>query len=224
MRAELVSYRDLASGVRHFVFESAEIDGAAFQPGQFVSFSETIGEKRITRAYSIVSPAIVDHRFELCLNVVDDGRMSPLLFRMQPGESIDMKGPLGGFVLKQPVSDCIFIATGTGIAPIRSMLLSLPEPAARRHILLFGARYRSGLYYWDDLKDLPIDIWPTLTRSDADWTGRTGWVQQHLDEAIGERRDWHFYICGLKAMVDDVRARLKAMGFDRKQITYEKFD
>lgn len=38
MRAELVSYRDLASGVRHFVFESAEIDGAAFQPGQFVSF------------------------------------------------------------------------------------------------------------------------------------------------------------------------------------------
>jgi CDP-4-dehydro-6-deoxyglucose reductase len=45
-----------------------------------------------------------------------------------------------------------------------------------------------------------------------------------LEEAIGERRDLEIYICGLKAMVDDVRARLKQMGFDRKQIIYEKYD
>jgi CDP-4-dehydro-6-deoxyglucose reductase len=43
-------------------------------------------------------------------------------------------------------------------------------------------------------------------------------------EAIGERRDLDIYICGLKAMVDDVRAILKAMGFDRKQIIFEKYD
>jgi ferredoxin-NADP reductase len=224
MKAELVESHDLASGVRHFVFESADLKNANFLPGQFVSFSETIGEKRITRAYSIVSPALKDNRFELCLNLVDVGRMSPLLFRMQPGDAIEMKGPLGGFVLKQPLADSIFIATGTGIAPIRSMLLSIHDPTAHRIILLFGARYRSGLHYWDDLKDLPIDACPTLTRPEPDWQGRTGWVQQHLDEAIGGRRDWQFYICGLKAMVDDVRARLKAMGFDRRQISYEKFD
>ena len=224
MKAVLVESRDLASGVRHFVFESADLENAAFDPGQFVSFSETIGEKRITRAYSIVSQAIKNNRFELCLNLVDEGRMSPLLFRMQPGGVIDMKGPLGGFVLKQPISDSIFIATGTGIAPIRSMLLSIPDLAAHRIILLFGARRLSGLHYWDDLKDLPIDARPTLTRPEPDWQGRSGWVQQHLEEAIGNRRDWQFYICGLKAMVDDVRARLKAMGFDRRQIAYEKFD
>jgi len=224
MRAVLIESRDLASGVRHFVFESPEIDAAKFSPGQFVSFSETIGEKRITRAYSIVSPAIVNNRFELCLNLVEDGRMSPLLFGLRPGDAIEMKGPLGGFTLKEPFTDSIFIATGTGIAPVRSMLLSLPSPAAHKVILLFGARYRSGLHYWDDLKTLQIEARPTLTRPDADWQGRTGWVQQHLDEAIAGRTDWHFYICGLKAMVDDVRARLKAQGFDRKQITYEKFD
>ena len=224
MRAVLIESRDLASGVRHFVFESADIEGSKFKPGQFVSFSEMIGEKRITRAYSIVSPEIRDNRFELCLNLVEDGRISPLLFGMKPGDSIDMKGPLGGFVLKEPLTDSIFIATGTGIAPIRSMLLSIPGPSAHRITLLFGARYRNGLHYLDDLKALPIDARPTLTRPDADWQGRTGWVQEHLDEVIGERRDWQFYICGLKAMVDDVRARLKAVGFERTQITYEKFD
>ncbi len=224
MKAVLVESHDLASGVRHFVFESADLENTPFAPGQFVSFSETIGEKRITRAYSIVSPEIKDKRFELCLNLVDEGRMSPLLFRMQPGDAIEMKGPLGGFVLKQPLSDSIFIATGTGIAPIRSMLLSIPDPAAHRIVLLFGARYRHGLHYWDDLKNLPIDARPTLTRPAPDWQGRTGWVQHHLEEAIGGSRDWQFYICGMKAMVDDVRARLKAAGFDRRQIAYEKFD
>jgi CDP-4-dehydro-6-deoxyglucose reductase len=224
MRAVLLSSRELTSGVRHFVFESADLENRPFSPGQFVSFSETIGEKRITRAYSIVSPAIKENRFELCLNLVDGGRMSPLLFRMRPGDEIEMKGPLGGFVLKQPISDSIFIASGTGIAPIRSMLLSIPDPAAHRIVLLFGARYCGGLHYWDDLKELPIDARPTLTLPQPGWHGRTGRVQQHLDEAIGDRRDWQFYICGLKAMVDDVRARLKAAGFDRRQIAYEKYD
>ena len=224
MKAVLIGWRDLSPDVRHFVFESAELDAAKFQPGQFVSFSETFGEKRITRAYSIVSPAIENNRFELCLNLVDAGRMSPLLFKMKPGDSIDMKGPLGGFVLNRPLSDSIFIATGTGIAPIRSMLLSIPDPSAHRIVLLFGARYQSGLHYWEDLKNLSIDARPTLTRPGPDWHGRTGWVQQHLEDAIGERRDWQFYMCGLKAMVDDVRSRLKATGFDRRQIAYEKYD
>jgi CDP-4-dehydro-6-deoxyglucose reductase len=49
-------------------------------------------------------------------------------------------------------------------------------------------------------------------------------VQPHLLEAVGERRDLDVYVCGLKLMVDDVRAILKARGFDRKQIIYEKYD
>ena len=49
-------------------------------------------------------------------------------------------------------------------------------------------------------------------------------MQTHLDEAIGERRDIDIYLCGLQPMVDDVRQILKGMGFDRKQIRYEKYD
>ena len=66
--------------------------------------------------------------------------------------------------------------------------------------------------------------WPTLSRPDATWSGRQGHVQAHLAEAIEDRRDLDFYLCGLKEMVDDVRAVLKGLGFDRKQIFYEKYD
>ena len=67
-------------------------------------------------------------------------------------------------------------------------------------------------------------FWPTLSRPEASWTGRIGHVQEHLFEAVGERRDVNVFICGLKAMVDDVRAILKASGLERKRIMYEKYD
>jgi CDP-4-dehydro-6-deoxyglucose reductase len=65
---------------------------------------------------------------------------------------------------------------------------------------------------------------PTLSRPTESWTGRSGHVQAHLQEAIGERRDVDVFLCGLKLMVDDVRNTLKEMGFDRKQILFEKYD
>ena len=65
---------------------------------------------------------------------------------------------------------------------------------------------------------------PTLSRPPESWTGRTGHVQAHLAEAIGDRRDVDVFLCGLKLMVDDVRNILKEMGFDRKQILFEKYD
>jgi CDP-4-dehydro-6-deoxyglucose reductase len=67
-------------------------------------------------------------------------------------------------------------------------------------------------------------FWPTLTRPDPGWKGRQGRVQAHLAEAIGAARDLDFYLCGLKEMVDDVRSFLKSLGFDRKQMIYEKYD
>jgi NAD(P)H-flavin reductase len=63
-----------------------------------------------------------------------------------------------------------------------------------------------------------------LTRPSEQWTGRTGRVQRWTLEAVGERRDMDVYICGMKAMVDDLRSQLKAVGVDRKRIIFEKYD
>jgi len=228
MIARLVEFADIGDEVRHFVFEAdgKELD---FMPGQFVSFIETIDGKKLTRAYSIASPPH-GPLFELCLNRVKEGKLSPRLFEMQVGDTIEMQGPLGYFVLRHPVSDSVFIATGTGISPFRAMLKDhLPHDAKHQFTLIFGVRYERNIMYRDEFDKLAAHhpnfrFWPTLSRPEEGWNGRTGHVQTHLEEALGERRDIDVYVCGLKAMVDDVRQRLKDMGFDRKRIIYEKYD
>ena len=229
----MVDWRELAPEVHHFRFEVPAVEHLQFTPGQFVSVVEHKGEKEITRAYSIASPR-AGNRFELCLNRVPDGLVSSWLFDLRPGDEVDMHEPLGYFTLRHPGRHAVFVATGTGIAPFRSMLLDhLPrlQPAIT---LIFGVRHEEGLLYREELERLASEypsfkFMPTVTRPAASWQGRTGRVQTHLDEALAirtqdEQSNIDVYICGLKEMVDDVRRELKARGFDRKQIIYEKYD
>ena len=229
MIARLLESREIATNTKHFVFEAPDLTELSFTPGQFVSFTETIGDKEITRPYSIAS-APDGNRFEICLNLVEDGLFSPLLFSMQPGDTLEMGEPLGYFVLRNPARDSVFVATGTGVTPFRSILKAcLGQGATPQITLVFGVRYEHNLLYREDFEELArahpnFHFHPTLTRPEQGWTGRTGRVQPHLLELIGDRRDLDVYICGLKLMVDDVRAKLKGLGFDRKQIIFEKYD
>ena len=225
----MVEFHDIAPEVRHFVFVVPEVKQLHFKAGQFVSFQEAVNGKKITRPYSIVS--LPDgNRFELCLNLVHEGVFTPHLFAMKPGDSIEMSAPLGFFTIRDAAKEAVFIATGTGIAPFRAMTPDyLSHPHANRLTLLFGVRHEHTIYYREDFESHArahpnFRFWPSLSRAERSWTGRTGHVQDHLLEAIGDRRDLDVYICGLKAMVDDVRAILKGLGFDRKQIIFEKYD
>lgn len=229
LEARLVEFRDLGPDVRHFVFEIPAIDQLRFRPGQFVSLSDEVAGKKVTRAYSVAS-APDGNRFELCLNRVNLGRFSPYLFSLRPGGSISLTGPLGTFMLRDPVGDSVFIATGTGIAPFRSMFRDQRIwEAGKQYTLLLGVRYEEGILYRDEFEEMErrwpnFRFWPVLSRPAGAWTGRRGHVQAHLLEAVGDRRDVDVYICGLKAMVDDVRRRLKDLGFDRHRLIYEKYD
>lgn len=229
LQARLVEWREIAPQVRHFVFDVPEVEQLPYIPGQFVSFSRTFGDKKVTRAYSTASKPQAN-RFELCLNRVEGGYFSPHLFEMRQGDLVDMKGPLGYFTLRYPPRDSILIATGTGIAPFRGMLQQhLAEHPDRRLTLIFGVRYEHSILYSDEfaamLSEHPnFRFWPTLSRPDDDWTGLRGHVQAHLADALDGRTDLDVYICGLKEMVDDVRERLKQLGFDRKQVIFEKYD
>ena len=227
MKARLVASREIAPDTRHFEFDTPEWK-PAFVPGQFLSLTASVNGDEITRAYSIVSPP--GERVALCANLVSHGHLSPVLFGMKPGDEIDFKGPYGAFIVRRPVSDSILVATGTGIAPFRSMLLShIHEHPDRRFTLIFGVRHEYGLLYNDELLALAdahpnFRYLPTLTRPPEHWAGLTGRVQQHTLDALGERRDVDVYICGLHEMVNDVRSRLKDAGLDRKRIVFEKYD
>lgn len=190
----------------HFEFvaspENGEPEGFPFTAGQFVSIVATDPNgKQQTRAYSIAS-APRGNRFDLCLNRVEDGFFSNYLVDLAPGSSITLHGPYGYFVLQQPVTDSIFVATGTGIAPIRSFIQWLfPEsgPGAGEDRsegkdiwLVYGTRHESELYYHEEFEALAalkpnFHYVPTLSRAGEEWKGHRGHVQEHVARIVEER-------------------------------------
>jgi ferredoxin-NADP reductase len=232
--ARLVSSDSLSEYTKHLEFEVVGEKRFGFVAGQWLSFrqSKPDGEE-ITRAYSICSPPAHDNHFALCLNRVQDGFMSNFLCDMHPGDDISLQGPFGDFILRPPMRDTIFVATGTGIAPFRSMLHWLLADESRHQEkdlwLLFGNRGTRDIYYHDEFLRLAdqhsnFHYLPTLSRADENWKGLRGYVQQHLPEMAESRLDMHAYICGLDKMVKANRELLRSMGWDRKSIHYEKYD
>ena len=205
-----------------------------FVPGQWLSLKHNRSDgEELTRAYSIASPPADDERFALCLNRVQDGYMSNFLCDMKEGEEIACQGPFGDFILRPPMRDTIFIATGTGIAPFRSMLhWVLADPARHEEKqlwLIFGSRTEADIYYNDEFLQLAREhnnfhYLPTLSRGSESWTGLRGYVQEHVPKIVSGRADMHAYICGLDKMIKANRELLKALGWDRKSIRYEKYD
>jgi len=233
LKARLLGFKELAPEVHHLDFEVSGVSEFKFTPGQFISIVETVDGREKTRAYSIASPRD-GNRFSLCLNRVPDGLVSNMMFALKPGDEIVMNEPLGYFTLRHPGRRVVFVCTGTGIAPFRSILQDF-LPRTQPHIsMLFGTRHETGLLYKEEMEQLAQEYpsfryLTTLSKPREGWQGRKGRVTAHLDEAIALRTpedivETDVYICGLKEMVDDVRAELKKRGFDRKQIIYEKYD
>lgn len=230
MTAKLIQSVDLAPGIRHFVFEVPAVAALSFQPGQFASLTATVKGKEITRAYSLAAAPRGDNQFEICLNLVDDGVFSPHLFSLRPRDTIELKGILGTFVWREPIMDSFLVATGTGIVPFRAMLQDLFARGTDRQItLIYGTRHAASLLWVDEFRALSerhfnFRFLPTLTRPDAEWAGATGRVQPLLLAEMGVRMDVQVYVCGLKEMVDSVRALCKERGMERRQMIYEKYD
>jgi len=235
LTAELTKSLDLSPQTKHLEFAVQGVDEFRFVPGQFVSIKQPRPDGKVhTRAYSIASPPRDDASFDLCLNRVDDGFLSNWLCDLEVGEAVQFHGPHGLFTLREPRQHAIFIATGTGIAPIRSMLQWLfAEPERNRghkYWLVFGTRYEHSIYYREEFEQIARDnpnfhYVPTLSRCGDDWQGYRGYVQDHVREIVAGRTDLQAYICGLNAMVAANRKLLtEELGWERKQIVFERYD
>ena len=167
---------------------------STYQPGQFVSaVALDANGKQQTRAYSIAS-APSGNTFELCVNRVEDGFFSNHLADLPDlpmGSTIEIHGPHGHFVLQEPITDSIFVATGTGIAPMRAYTQWLfpadgPDRSQGKQIwLVYGTRYETDMYYHDEFAALAqrapnFHYLPTLSRAQPEWTGLRGYVQEHV--------------------------------------------
>jgi ferredoxin-NADP reductase len=235
----------------HLEFTVDELEQFHFQAGQFVSAVAPDGNgKQQTRAYSVAS-APRENQFDLCLNRVEGGFFSNLLCDLEIGQTIQFHGPHGLFVLRSPLTDSILIATGTGIAPMRGFIQKLfPESGedlseGRRIWLVYGTRYESELYYEHYFEKVAakhpnFHYMKTLSRAQDGWQGARGYVQEivgKIAEEHGREREHggvspvaegqfpvYAYICGLNEMVSANRDRLVSLGWERKQVIFERYD
>src|ERR1700687_5071719 len=173
--ARLVRPVPLSEFPRHLEFEVTDAPRFGFVPGQWLSLkANTPDGEEITRAYSIASAPSENGHVAFCLNRVQDGFMSNYLCTLDKGATIAFQGPFGDFILRPPLRDTVFIATGTGIAPFRSMLHWLlaekDRHRGREFWLLFGARGEQDIYYRDEFERLAAEhnnfhFLPTLSRA-----------------------------------------------------------
>jgi ferredoxin-NADP reductase len=230
-KAYLRNVRYTNDRTKHFEFETRNRSSFDYLPGQFISMEVEINGERCIRSYSVASSPHHDNRFDLCLNIVPRGLVSPWLFHLRPGESIEFSGPHGLFTLRQPLDPVsAFIATGTGIAPIRAMLQYVyQQPNAAEVWLIFGVRKEGDILYRDEFERIAranpnFHFIPTLSRPDPEWSGHVGYVQEQIAKYVPGKAGLHAYICGLKKMVDDVRGQLASMGYAPSALSFEKYD
>ncbi len=211
---------------------AAQSGALSFVAGQWINLYVQGAEGVLKRAYSIAS-APSDPELELAVTRVEGGAASPVLHALSVGATIAIDGPHGLFTRDDAAQakPALFVATGTGLSPFRSMWREALTRSAHPPItVLFGARTEADILWRDELLALAAQhpgfrLEVTLSRPDGSWTGRTGHVQTHLEGLARELGEPDVYICGLTKMVSEVRSTLKqALGYDRKRIHSERYD
>jgi NAD(P)H-flavin reductase len=218
--ARLTAVRDLTYDVRQIALALLDPPEMRFIAGQFVSFEIDRPGSDIpaTRPYSIASSPTDLTSVQLLFNRVSGGPGSEYLFSLQPGDVTVCKGPVGSFTLRNSARDILFVATGTGIAPIRSMLLALAEAGSKRRItLLWGLRAERDLYYQDELSDLRhrltnFSFATTLSQPGTNWRGAAGRVVPLVVSGIDTVANLDVYLCGNGSMIREVRDIIRRKG------------
>ncbi len=219
----ITNVRDQARAVRSFDLmpEGATgTHGLGFVPGQ-VAVLEVAGE---APAYFAFASAPEDPDLEVL--VKQKMGASNIIFDMQPGDRINLLDVAGhGFALdEQRGKDLVFVAMGTGVAPLRSALRHVLQRKDEfgQFVVLYGARTPDDFCFRDETdswKEAGVELRQVISKPDGhDWSGPTGYVQTLLDQVLPDLESPVALICGSPEMIEQTRGRLGQMGFAPNEI------
>ena len=226
LSATLVDSVSLSPEVRLLTLQVESGSPLEFQPGQCVRIEQEIDGKVVPLVYSIASPPRTDNCLELCVKPGRKGSPADRLCFTRVGAELRISRPQGGFVVQQEGPASLFLAAGTGIAPIRSMIHSLAGTDRHELCLIFGARSLESLFFHSEFlalagRNSDFRYIPVLSRPHEAWTGASGYVQHHLD-GISRTPDARAYLCGPLAMVESASRILVEQGWPQEMIHYER--
>jgi CDP-4-dehydro-6-deoxyglucose reductase, E3 len=225
--AVIESKQQLTKNVYLVNFRMQNPPTITFLPGQ--TFSIHVGDK-LNRSMSIASIPSDNTHILMCHDVAPMGPGSLWTINHKEGDVATFMAPLGIFILdKDSHRKKVLIATGTGIAPYRSMLLDYLGNGGMDDVTLYwGLRYEEDVYWVSEFEQLAL-TYPnfrfvlTLSRPTDAWAGKRGHVTEHVfaDEANLPGSD--FYLCGNKAMIKEVETKLLEQLVAKTQIYKELY-
>lgn len=197
-----------------------------YLPGQYI---DIIGKEGVRRSYSIANAPLEDGRITLQVRKVESGQMSRYWFEeAKPNDLLRLEGPLGTFCLRNTaVTHLVFLATGTGIAPVKAMLEQLavtPELVAGKTLHVYwGGRAEPDIYWRPQFENLHVNFTPILSRAGSNYSGRTGYVQQALLDDKIKLGSAIVYACGAEKMISSAREKLNTAGLPVKNFYSDAF-
>jgi ferredoxin-NADP reductase len=226
-RARIEHMRDHNADTRSLFLRVIDGGQLAFVPGQFISISLALEHETRVRPYTIASSPEQTDAIEVCFNQVPGGEGVQYLFGRKVGDELQFTGPFGAFAMDRPPEhECIFIAEGTAIAPIRPMIRRTLASGARPALsLLYAASDSDHLLYSDEIAQwsaagvnfAPLLATPTELYDRLIAETQRRWVDGDSD------RSRHFYVCGVGKGVLRLRDLLRGAGYERRGVHYEQW-
>lgn len=242
----------LTDDVYLFNFKAVDPPEINFTAGQYLILNVSQpGKEAVKRLYSIASPETEKNSFEFIVQLVPNGLASIHLNNLKVGDEEVFEGPAGVFVLRKNENNKAFLATGTGIAPIRSVIISnLKSQMSNPHLktqnqyyLLWGLRYYKDVYLFDELKDLTkeqknFQFKICLSREEnlsaVPEQYKKYFSLGHVDKEINNLcstlrfggqalKDADFYICGGRDVVESLKHCLIEKEVPQENIYFEKY-
>jgi ferredoxin-NADP reductase len=228
----VIRIEDETHNTKRFYIQVQGTTNFEFKPGQFITLDLPIHEKKNKRlkSYSVASAPNGTNIIELVIVLLPGGLGTTYLFtQLQIGDTLTFKGPQGHFILPEIIpQDLFLICTGTGIAPFRSMVhyIQQHQLVHQNIYLLYGTRTQQDLLYAAELTELQsalngFQYLPVLSRES--WNGHTGYVHEVYKNLCINKPNAEFMLCGWRAMIDEARATLATLGYEKNSIHFELY-
>ncbi|MCE1247760.1 MAG: FAD-binding oxidoreductase [Firmicutes bacterium] len=227
--------RDYTHDIKGITLQLPEGEELDFKAGQFVQFFiPPYGQldKPIFRTYSIASPPSSKNRIDLIIRYVPNGVATTYIFNhLKVGESIRIKGAFGRFFLRDCENDILFIAGGSGMSAVLSIILEMYEKGCPRQArCFFGAVSGRDLYLLDEMKEIEkkmpnFSFIPALScpTPEDNWNGETGLITEVVDRHVKSGDTTDAYLCGSPGMIDACIEVLHRKGIPDSRIFFDKF-
>ena len=233
--ARVKRIRDMTHDIKELTLELIEPNAIELTAGQFIQIQTPeyeLTDEPVYRAYSVSSPPSVTDTVEVEVRRVPNGICTTYVHDyLKEGEELIFNGPYGEFYLRDTQRDVVCIAGGSGMAPIKAILLDMLDKGINRKVqYFFGAVTKRDLFLVDEMKELEVKLpnfkfIPALSAPapEDNWEGDTGLITEVLDRYLPTGDNIEAYLCGSPGMIDACVNVLSKKGLPEELIFYDKF-